>query len=228
MAQQEAITSRIPVITLSCALAAWVAYCWPEVSNLLVYDRQEILDGEAWRLMTAPLVHFSASHFFWNVLVLGLAGWKIEAAGYRSFWVVCGLAAVMPGPIFLLASPEIARYGGLSGVASGAVAYLCLCEAKGSNANRILWFAILALAGMKPVVEAATGAAVFATAADTPFHVLPSVHLLGCVAALAALPWHRTTPAADSPRSRSRHRGARACVSVSFGPAERSRAREIS
>ena len=191
MAQQETIARRIPVITLFFALAAWIAYCWPEVSDLLAYDRQGILNGEAWRILTAPLVHFSASHFYWNVLVLGLAGWKIEAAGYRSFWFVCCLAAVMPGPMFLLASPEIARYGGLSGVASGAVAYLCLCEAKGPNPNRILWFAILALTCIKPAVEAATGAAIFAAAADTPFRVLPSVHLMGCVAAFAALAWRR-------------------------------------
>jgi hypothetical protein len=85
--------------------------------------------------------------------------------------------------------PEIARYGGLSGLATGAVAYLCLCELKRSGRNKIIWLAILALIGIKTVVETVTCAPIFASAADMPFLVLPSVHAFGCAAALAALMW---------------------------------------
>ena len=53
---------QIPV--LSIVFLAVVVTNVPRLSELLVYDRRAILNGELWRLLTAPLVHFSASHIF--------------------------------------------------------------------------------------------------------------------------------------------------------------------
>ena len=82
---------------------------FPRFSDLLVYDRQAILSGELWRLLTAPLVHFSASHLFWDVVVFSLAGFAINAANFRSLWLVCCIASVLPGILFLLTLPELGR-----------------------------------------------------------------------------------------------------------------------
>lgn len=181
--------ARLPTITLSFAFFSLIVYSWPNLQDLFVYDRQAILKGEAWRLITAPFVHFSPSHIFWDLVVFVAAGWRIEVAGYRRYWLVCCLAALIPGPIFLLVSPELARYGGLSGLATGAVVYLSLCEAKGTDRNRIPWLTILALTGIKVIIEFVTGAPIFTSATDMQFRVLPSVHVVGIVAALAALLW---------------------------------------
>jgi len=186
MAKQEAIESGFPALTLFIAFISLIVYGLPRVSELLVYDRQAIINGEYLRLFTAPFVHFSASHLFWDLLTFAAAGLRIEAAGYRGYRLVCGLAAFIPGLVFLFTSPELTRYGGLSGLAVGAVVYLCLCEVKETGRNRLLWITILALTGMKTVAEAVTGTPVFAASGNVPFRVLPSAHVFGCAAAVVA------------------------------------------
>lgn len=189
MAEPETLGGRFPSVTLGLTLGAVIVYCWPGLSGQLVYDRQAILHGEIWRLVTAPFVHFSVSHIFWDLVVFIAAGWRIEAAGYRRYWLVCCLAAVVPGPLFLFFSPELVRYGGLSGLATGAVVYLCLCEAHRTGRSSIPWLAILALTVMKVIIETVTGTPLFASAATMQFRVLPAAHYMGIVAALITFLW---------------------------------------
>jgi len=189
MVRQEKISAQGQALTLFIVGISIIAYCFPRFSDLLVYDRQAILSGELWRLLTAPLVHFSASHIFWDIVVFGVAGLAINAAGFRCFWLVCSFAAVIPSLLFLLAFPELERYGGLSGLATGAAAYFCLCSAHKSRKNRMIWLGILALMGTKIFVEATMGAPIFVQAESIPFRVLPSVHILGYLGALATIMW---------------------------------------
>lgn len=185
MARQAGMKARIPILPLTVVGMAVVVFCLPQLSALLVYDRQAILAGQLWRLVTAPLVHFSVSHLCWDAVVFVAAGWAVEAGDHRGFRLLCILAAVLPGLFFLSAVPELGRYGGLSGLATGAVAYLCFCRlGAGSKGSRI-WLAILALMSMKILVETTTATPLFAQAGTTPFRVLPAVHLIGLGAALA-------------------------------------------
>lgn len=184
MAKPAAIGARVPTVTLAVALACLVVYGFPRLAETLVYDRQALLHGEVWRLLTAPLVHFSRSHLGWDLLVFVAAGWTSEAVGDRRFWIVCGLAAVLPGLAYLLAAPGLARYGGLSGVSTGAVAYLCMGRAESDRRSRPLWLALLLLVALKILVEWAMGSPLFARSANVPFHVLPSAHLSGLAAAV--------------------------------------------
>ena len=189
MVQKNTIRFRCPSITLSIVSFTLIVFLWPQLSDALVYDRQAILKGEIWRLVTAPFVHFSWPHLFWNLLVLAAAGWKIEDEGFRRYGVVCCFAAAIPGFIFLFTSPEIYRYGGLSGLATGAVVYLCLHAKKEMDGNRTIWLAILVFVGLKIVFEAITGNTVFVASTGTGFRVLPAVHLMGYAAALAVFVW---------------------------------------
>jgi rhomboid family GlyGly-CTERM serine protease len=186
MARQENINAKVPVLTLLIVGVSIIAYRFPQFSDLIVYDRRAILGGQAWRLMTAPLVHFSASHLFWDVVVFGVAGGAIEAAGQRGFRLMLSLAACIPSLMFLLALPEIERFGGLSGLATGAVAYLCLCQMARARRGRLAWIVMLALIGIKIMAEIAVAAPLFAQADGVAFRSLPCVHVLGYLAALAA------------------------------------------
>jgi rhomboid family GlyGly-CTERM serine protease len=189
MVRQKKIITQGQFLTLFIVSLAIVAYRFPRFSDFLVYDRQAILSGELWRLLTAPLVHFSASHIFWDVVVFGAAGFAINASGFRSFWLVCSITAVLPSLIFLLTLPELERYGGLSGLATGAVAYFCLCSVFNNRKNRMLWLLILLSMGTKVVVEAAIGTPIFVQAGKVPFRLLPSVHFFGYLGALAVIMW---------------------------------------
>ena len=190
MARPETLKNRLPLITIFFVCASLITYVWPYISELLVYDRQAIINGELWRLFSAPLVHFSASHLCWNVLVLAAAGWLAEKADPRGFLIVCAFSAILPGLMFLWGSPELMRYGGLSGLATGAVVYLCLRKVIATDRDKLIWLTILVLVGLKLIVEIVTGNPLFVRA-DTSFHVLPAAHFFGSVGALVGLMWWR-------------------------------------
>lgn len=177
---------HVPALTLSLVGLALLVYWLPHLGALLVYDRQAVLAGQWWRLGTAPLVHFSASHLGWNILVLGAAGWAVETFGYRGFWLVCAVAAVIPGIVYILGAPELAVYGGLSGVATGAIAYLCLVNLFSEGHNRSLWMVILMLMVLKIVAEAVLKDPVFARTDGVAFRALPLVHVAGLLGAAGA------------------------------------------
>lgn len=120
-------------------------------------------------------------------MVFGIAGFAITWSGFRSFWLVCSFATIIPSLIFLLALPELERYGGLSGLATGAVAYFCLCSVHKYRKKMGIWLAILAVMGAKIVMEVTMGVPMFAQADRITFQVLPSVHIVGFSGALATV-----------------------------------------
>lgn len=191
MVRQQTLRLKLPTTTLSIAAVALVAYAWPACSDVLVYERQAILAGDLWRLGTAVFVHFSGSHLLWDLLVFCAAGWVIEARDYSGFAMVCGIAAIFPGIFLLVAAPELTRYGGLSGVATAAAAYLCLCKLAGADRARIVWLFILVLLCLKTVVETVSQMPLFVLSTNVTIHVLPSVHAIGCLGAFAVQRWER-------------------------------------
>ncbi len=190
MAWPESLTSKLPVVTLFIVVISLITYGWPYLSELLVYDREAIFKGELWRIITAPFVHFSMSHLCWNVLVFGAAGWAIETQNSRGFWIVCGFSSLSAGLILLWAMPELIRYGGLSGLATGAVAYLCLYKLMTTGKDKFIWLTILILIGAKIIIEVTAANPIFVQT-DTLFHVLPAAHFLGCIGAIIAVIWSR-------------------------------------
>jgi rhomboid family GlyGly-CTERM serine protease len=184
MAWSGTLKMRFPVITLSTVSASLITYAKPQLANLFIYDRQHVLGGQLWRLFTAPLVHFSASHLIWNLLVFVTAGCLIELAGYRRFGLVCVLTIVAPGLFFLVTKPDLAQYGGLSALATGATAYLCLYRTQQHCRDRRLWMTIFALLIVKIFVEGIIDAPIFAQSDTVPFRVLPSAHTIGIAGAV--------------------------------------------
>ena len=132
-----------PVALVACALAAYLS---PGLSAIVIYDRSAILAGELWRLLTGHWVHFSASHLLSDLVVFGVAGWLIEARGYRFFPALCGIAALAISLAMLAALPELAQYGGLSGVAMASTVYLALHGLRDAAPWRWIGVGLLALA----------------------------------------------------------------------------------
>ncbi len=188
--------ARFPALTLGLSCLAIAATLSPRLSELLIYDRGLILSGEPWRIATAPFVHLSASHLFFDLLVFCLAGILLETADRRGFLLLGILSILLPGLFFLAFCPGLLRYGGLSGPAVGAAALLCLQRAGEPGRARWAWAAVLAVIVVKTAVESATGAAFFARSGNEPFRVLSSAHAIGMSAALAVFLMRRP----DRPR----------------------------
>jgi len=91
--------------------------------HALRYDRDAILSGQAWRLVTGHLVHADFAHLAWNVAGLALVAWLFAREFRLRDWVVilaASTAAVDLG--FLLLEPQLARYVGFSGLLHGLAA----------------------------------------------------------------------------------------------------------
>ncbi|HJV66732.1 MAG TPA: rhombosortase [Geomonas sp.] len=111
------------MLPLMIAIDALVVTMSPALSALFVYDRQLIESGELWRMVTAHLVHFSVSHLFFDLCGFLLSAWYCHRRGYRQApWVIASAALATTGAIFLL-QPDMARYGGLSGVADALIVF---------------------------------------------------------------------------------------------------------
>ena len=191
MADSQTVGLKWPWLTLSiCGLAVLGFACAPLAVGL-EYQRQAILHGEWWRLLTAPLSHFSASHLAWNLLAFGAAGWVIEAHGYRGLWLICLATALGSGLLALWLLPDLAAYRGLSGLATGAIVYFCLRRLAESRRDRVLWLIILALLAGKIAYDLSTGQTLLATSAGEPLRVLGLAHLVGAVTGVAVAVWAR-------------------------------------
>jgi rhomboid family GlyGly-CTERM serine protease len=178
------IPLRLPLTALLLCGAAGTVFALPQLQALLIYNRAAIDDGEIWRLITGNLVHFSPSHFLYDVVALFAAGALIEIRGYRHFATLCLVSGALIGAIVYIGSPEILVFGGLSGIVTAAVTWLCLnglTEAGGWQ--RLCLLALICLA-IKLGVEMALGSSLLAGAEPQTFVPVPASHVAGAATAL--------------------------------------------
>lgn len=170
---------RVPVVTLLVVAGGIVTYLIPGLASQMVYDRAAILAGETWRLFSGNWVHFSPSHLFYDLLALGIAGWIIERRRYPYFGLVCVLSALSIGTVLLAMKPELQFYGGLSGVATGAIVFLALHGLREPGPWRWICVATLVLTLGKVLLESMTGQLTFAVVDRIPFVPVPLSHVVG-------------------------------------------------
>jgi rhomboid family GlyGly-CTERM serine protease len=153
--------SRFPTWTWWLAASAVIISLSPALSRWAIYDRNAMLNGELWRLVTAPLVHFTPSHLAYDTFALILAGALIQWRGYRGIGWVCGLTALASGLVVLLLEPQLAFYGGLSGIATAAVVFLALQGSGEKGTWAWVCSAVLLGAVVKILFEVSSGVFVF-------------------------------------------------------------------
>jgi len=153
----------------------------------LRYQRDAVLDGEWWRLLSGNLAHLGPRHLILNLvgvaLVAALGGRLLE--GWRGALVA--LASMLGvGTGLLLASPSVTWYVGLSGALHGLLAAAAL-EAGVVPTTRRWGLALGAALAAKLAWEQLAGPLpLTAVAAGGP--VIVAAHLHGAIAgALAAV-----------------------------------------
>lgn len=194
-AAKTRLSERVPFATLILVFAAGTGTLVPSLGDFLIYNRQAILEGAVWRLLTAPLVHFSVSHLFWDALLVICSGWLIHYFRFQGFILLYLLTAVLPGCWLLTAQPNVHYYGGLSGLATAGIVFLSLKFAVLYPKQKFIWVIILALVFAKITVETVSGGAIFAQITDKSIQVLPSIHIIGVFSAVlvSALTRSRST-----------------------------------
>lgn len=173
---------RLPIL-LFAVPAALVALL-PGAPALLVLDRAALASGEWWRLWTGHWVHFSSSHLGWNLAVLLAAGSLLERTRPDRLLRFTLLAAPLISAAVLIGEPQLAAYGGLSGLATGTVTLLALTELERSSRDPIWWIGFLLLVAVKSGFDAVSHRSMFSHLA-TGIQVSSTAHLAGLCAAVA-------------------------------------------
>lgn len=106
------------VITLLALLFSLLPDAW---QGALQYQRDEVLSGELWRLLSAHLTHLNWPHLFMNLVGIWLI-WLLflsREKALRICLLVWPLLLLGTGLGLLVLHPEIAWYRGLSGALHG-------------------------------------------------------------------------------------------------------------
>jgi rhomboid family GlyGly-CTERM serine protease len=183
--------ARLPAGTLLICAIACAVYSAPPLQALLIYDRAAIGDGELWRLVTGNLVHHSASHFAYDVVPLLIAGLLIEIQRHRHFIALCLLSGALIGLALYLGKPEVIEFGGLSGIVTAAVTFLCLHGLDKTGAWRWLCLVVLIILAAKIGAETAFGSSFVLGAGPQNFVPVPESHVIGAATALVLFLWVR-------------------------------------
>lgn len=182
--------------TLVIAILCLIAWLLPEASVVFVYERQAVMGGELWRVLTAQFVHFSTSHLWYNLVVFAMAGALVERIkGSRTVMILFALTSVLSGALILMLRPEMRIYGGLSGVAVAAVIYASLSGMGSGGVAGRLYMAVGLLTAAKVAYEiVAGGGPVFVSYGGTGISLVPEAHLIGLLSALGLYLWGRRRP----------------------------------
>jgi rhomboid family GlyGly-CTERM serine protease len=154
----------------------------------LEFDRQAILQGQLWRLITGNLVHWSVEHFLLDVGPFLIVGLLYERSLRRQYpWFLLGSALAI-GASVLLFLPEVETYRGLSGVDSGQFA-LAVCVELGlarREPRRWVWLAPAAAIFVAKIFwESTTGRMFFGTESLGDIGVpIALAHVAGTAAAI--------------------------------------------
>ena len=174
---------RLLIPLIVAGIAILITFAGPTAAEALRYEREAILGGQIWRLVTGNLVHLSWSHLLLNLAGLGLV-WALfgQALGTRAWaatFMVCALGVSLG---VLLLDAGISWYVGLSGVLHGLFAAGAVADRNIKPGTRVL---ILGLFATKLLWEQVYGSLPGTTAAAGG-NVIVEAHLYGALAGVAA------------------------------------------
>ena len=213
---RSALTLGALLLVMNLGLLAGAPTWAKGFAESLQYDRQAILDGQLWRLVTGNLVHWSPEHLALDVGGFLLLGLVSERPLRGAFVRLCLVLSLAIGVALLIFLPRLEIYRGLSGVDSGLFTAALAVEAAQARfePRRWLWlFPAAAIFVVKVVYECASGQLFFGTAALGELGVpVPLSHAIGALAATVCMAWPRRYTLPHSPRT-SRVRNALASAS---------------
>jgi len=146
---------------------------------------------EPWRAFTAVAVHYSREHLLANLLAVALTALFGLVAQLPARMAAAWLAAWPLTHVALLLRPELAHYGGLSGVVHAGVAVVITwLLLTGTRAQRLVTLAVLAGFCGKLITEAPWGPAL-RHPQGWSIATVPLAHTTGAIAgaACAVLAW---------------------------------------
>jgi rhomboid family GlyGly-CTERM serine protease len=170
---------------LLLGLPALAVQLTPGAAERLEYDRARLAAGEAWRLLTCHFAHWTPRHLLWDLLAVTVLAIGCAPFGPRRLAATIAAAAIAVPAAVWVGLPSMARYRGLSGLASALFALLAvgvLRTARAGGRPRMAFAAAVALAAFaaKLAWELATASPVF-VGPGAGFVAVPLAHLVGAL-----------------------------------------------
>ncbi len=177
--------SKLYVVPLVVAALAIIAQLGGDpVQQLLRYDRDAILGGELWRLLTGNFLHLGVMHLLLNLAGLVLIWMFFGARFSHGQWIIIVLVtALATGVGLLMLTPDVGWYVGLSGALHGYFTAGCMAEIR--LKLREGWWLLIIIA-LKLGWEQWHGP-MPGTASLAGGEVIVDAHLFGAIAGLAAV-----------------------------------------
>lgn len=143
----------LPAILALLAIA--MALGGDDATHSFRYERDAILQGEWWRVLTGHLPHLGWSHLALNLAGLALVWLLAGRALHPLEWTfVLGVTALLNGLALLAFMPSLTWYVGLSGVLHGLLLAGSLAAWRGGQRDALF---IVALVGLKLIWEQVFG-----------------------------------------------------------------------
>ncbi len=183
--------SRIPINTICVLALCIVSSKVNALASLFVYDREAILRGELWRLITSHFVHFGNMHLIYNLLVFGIIGWIIEYKKYQYLKLLFFLMACSISTTLLVFEPNMIYYGGLSGIACGSIIYCSLLYLHNPPPWRTISILSIIFLLVKISLEIYTNGSLLPYWGTQGFIPVPLSHIAGSLTAFMLFPLTR-------------------------------------
>jgi rhomboid family GlyGly-CTERM serine protease len=166
-------------LALGAMVLLWALGDKPELA--LRYDRQQILEGQYWRLITGHWVHDGLRHMALNVLgALVIAFLFLRTYTVIQWVAVLGMSTIAIDVGFLWLEPQLEWYVGASGVLHGALVAGAIAWWR--TESRFMALALSAIVCGKLAWEQSHGA--LPLAGEMP--VIVDAHLYGAIGGLLA------------------------------------------
>lgn len=167
----------LPAACIFLAVLAEIFGDWSR--QWLSYDRDAILAGQAWRLLSGHFVHLGQSHLLLNATGLLLVWLLVGTSAATGRWLLIAAASIIGIDAGLwLFAPLLDWYVGLSGLLHGLLAAGIVAELRGGRRdNWVLAGLVLAKLVYEQVSGPLPGSEVSAGGA-----VIVDAHLYGAIA----------------------------------------------
>ena len=171
---------RVPWLTVTTA-SLTLLLAGASLGGFAQYDRNAILRGELWRLVTGHFSHWSPSHLGYDLAAFVILGAICEPRDRRLFAAVMAATAAAVSLFLLAFRADVEMYRGLSAIDS-ALWMLAVF-----NLRPRLAVTLASLFVAKVLIESRSGPLFVEGIA-----ALPVVHLIGAAVGIMAA-WHRST-----------------------------------
>ncbi len=164
-----------------CIIALLIQLGGAEASEWLRYDRNGILSGEVWRIITGHFTHLGWPHLLMNIVGLLLIWLLFGRLIKPSSWLlILFMSTILTSISMLLLNPELQWYVGLSGVLHGMFVAGAVASIKaGYRAELLLLILLAGKLAWEQFVGPLPGSAEFAGG-----NVIVDAHLYGAISGL--------------------------------------------